>query len=106
VNMYSSTLSLISELDRDGCSTPHPAVLTPEKETRYPLCIILGAAQGPDGCQHQDSIPRPCGSSSTHLSQQKMERGSHLPLYQLNARLIGRLGDGMNAVETKRRPFP
>jgi hypothetical protein len=50
VNMYSSTLSLTSELDRGGCSTPHPGRFTPGKETTYPLCIILGAAQGPDGC--------------------------------------------------------
>ena len=34
---YTSTLSLISALDRGGCSAPRPGRFTPWKESRYPF---------------------------------------------------------------------
>ena len=46
---YSSTLSLISELDRGGWLTPYPGRLTPSKKIRYPLRRRLGEPQGRSG---------------------------------------------------------
>ena len=43
---YSSTLSLISALDRSGWSTPRPGRFTPGKETRDLLYRRLGGPQG------------------------------------------------------------
>jgi hypothetical protein len=44
--MYSSTLSLTSELDGGGWSTPRPGRYTPGKETRYPLYRRPDGPQG------------------------------------------------------------
>jgi len=60
---YSSTLSLISVLDRVGGQGHVPAALPPGR-TRYPLYRRLDGPQGPFGrvrkiSPHRDSIPRP-----------------------------------------------
>jgi hypothetical protein len=47
--MYGSTLSLTSALDKVRGWTPHPSLLTPGNETRYPLCKRLRSTQRRSG---------------------------------------------------------
>jgi len=54
--MYSSTLSLTSALDGVGGQGHAPAVLPPEKETRYTLGK-LGGSQGRSGRLRKLSSP-------------------------------------------------
>ena len=55
--MYSTTLSLTSELDEGGWSTPGQGRFTPGKETRYPLYRRLGWLQGRSGRVRKTSLP-------------------------------------------------
>ena len=56
--MYSSTLSLTSALDRGGWSPPRPGRFTPRKETRYALYRRLGGPQGRSGRKRKiSSLP-------------------------------------------------
>jgi hypothetical protein len=49
-NMYSCTLSLTSEVDGGGRSTPRPATLLPGR-TMFALCRSLGGTQGRSVCR-------------------------------------------------------
>jgi hypothetical protein len=46
---YSSTLSLTSELDEAGWSTPRPGRFIPGNESRYQLYRMLGGPHGQSG---------------------------------------------------------
>jgi hypothetical protein len=59
VEVYSSSLPLISALGWRGWSTPRPGRFTPRKQIRYPLYRRLGGSQGRSGRAQKTGIRSP-----------------------------------------------
>ena len=83
--MYSSTLSLTSELDGGGWLTPPLGRFTPETETQHPLYRKLSGPQGRSGWARETSPPPGCPARSESL-RRLSHRGpptTQIPIYFL-----------------------